>query len=75
MQKAILKSLFLINAAFVLCGQRISEPIDGSHSVVLEGLLPPQANLAIDQGTIDPLHPIRHVSILFKKTAAQQADF
>src|SRR6185437_9116589 len=76
---ARLSSAFaLVLPAMLLLGQapapRIRGPIELTPSVPLEGSLNPHVRLSDDLGLLAPDTPIRGVTLVFKRSPAQEAD-
>jgi hypothetical protein len=67
----LLSSLFTLAQA---PAPRIQRPIETSPSVPLEGSLNPHVRLSEDLGPLAPDTPIRGITLVFKRSAAQQAD-
>src|ERR1700683_1892551 len=72
-QASFTVALFAISMSAVW-GQRIPAQWDGSR-MILNGQVPIAANQGSDRGPVDPALPIHSVSLIFNKTAEQQADF
>jgi subtilase family serine protease len=53
---------------------RISQPIDSSQMSVLHGNVHPMARAQYDQGPVEPSFQIERITIVFQRTAAQQAE-
>src|ERR1700742_4245247 len=53
---------------------RIRGPIETSPSIPLEGSLNPHVRISEDLGPLAPDTPIRGVTLVFKRTDAQEAD-
>jgi len=64
--------LFLLPCA-LLAQNRITAPIDSRRTVVLRGNVHPKAQARFDQGPVEPAFPIGYITLMLKRTAAQQA--
>jgi uncharacterized protein (TIGR03437 family) len=53
---------------------RVNGPVDNSHRTVLQGHIAPRLLDATDQGPIDPAEVLPYVTLVLRRTAAQQAD-
>lgn len=75
---APLVTCFLLMSA--LCGvaqgpqPRLKAAISGDSRVVLPGTRPGQAARGVDQGAVAAAMPLKGVTLVFSRTAAQQAD-
>ena len=54
--------------------RRIVRPIDNASTVKLHDTLVPRARAAVDRGPVASTMPIEDMSIVFSRTAAQQAE-
>jgi subtilase family serine protease len=61
------------SAAMAAQPNRITAPIDGSQTVVLQGSVHAQARPEYDQGAADPSLPLPYVVMVTKPSATQQA--
>ena len=53
--------------------RRIVRPIDNSSTVRLQGMLVPRARAELDRGPVAATMPMQHMSLVFARTAQQQA--
>jgi Pro-kumamolisin, activation domain/Bacterial Ig-like domain (group 3) len=74
MNRVFFISLLSAWAVSELLAQRVPVVPGGSAAIRLPGHIPPAARKAADLGPVDPTQPIRYVSMIFNKTAAQQAE-
>ena len=65
--------LFLLPCALVAQPDRITAPIDSRRTVVLRGNVHPYAQARFDQGPVEPAFRLDYITLLLKKTPAQQA--
>ena len=65
--------LFLLPCALVAQPDRITAPIDARRTVVLKGNVHPMAQPRFDLGPVEPAFRIGYISLMLKKTDAQQA--
>jgi subtilase family serine protease len=54
--------------------RRIVRPIDNASTVRLRGTLAPRARADLDRGAVAAAMPMQNMSIVFSRTAAQQAE-
>jgi subtilase family serine protease len=54
--------------------RRIVQPIDNASAVRLRGTLAPRARADLDRGPVAAAMPMQNMSIVFSRTAAQQAE-
>ena len=69
----IIRLLFLLPCALLAQSDRITTPIDARRTVVLKGNVHPMAQPRFDQGPVEPSFRIGYITLLLKKTDAQQA--
>jgi uncharacterized protein (TIGR03437 family) len=65
--------LFLLPCALVAQPDRITAPIDARRTVVLKGNVHPMAQPRFDLGPVEPAFRVGYVTLMLKKTDAQQA--
>ena len=65
--------LSLLPCALLAQPDRITAPIDARRTVVLKGNVHPMAQPRFDQGTAEPGFRVGYVTLMLKKTDAQQA--
>ena len=53
---------------------RIFRPVDNRSVVRLQGTMHPRAHAELDQGPVLATLPLQHMTLVFSRTAAQQAD-
>ncbi len=71
LRAALLSCLLL--ASLIAQRDRISVPVDGSHTVITPGHLHPDAQAQADLGRVDPALEIGLVTLALKKSESQQA--
>src|SRR5664279_1168494 len=54
--------------------RRIVRPVDNASAVRLQGTLAPRARVDLDRGPVAAIMPLDRMSIVFSRTAAQQAE-
>src|ERR1019366_8287047 len=64
--------LSLLPCALLAQPDRITAPIDARRTVVLKGNVHPLAQPRFDQGTAEPGFRVGYVTLMLKKTDAQQ---
>jgi uncharacterized protein (TIGR03437 family) len=69
----IIRLLLLLPCALLAQPDRIAAPIDARRTVVLKGHIHPLAQPRFDQGPVEPAFRVGYVTLVLKKTAAQQA--
>ena len=69
----VILPFFLLPCALLAQPDRISAPIDARRTVVLKGHIHPMAQPRFDQGPVDPAFRVGYVTLMLKKTDAQQA--
>ena len=69
----IIRLLFLLPCALVAQPDRITAPIDARRTVVLKGNVHPMAQPRFDLGPVEPAFRIGYITLMLKKTDAQQA--
>jgi uncharacterized protein (TIGR03437 family) len=65
--------LFLLPCVLLAQPDRITAPIDARGTVVLKGNVHPMAQPQFDQGPVEPAFRLGYVTLMLKKTDAQQA--
>src|ERR1035437_2957108 len=65
--------LSLLPCALLAQPDRIAAPIDARRTVVLKGHIHPLAQPRFDQGPVEPAFRVGYVTLMLKKTDAQQA--
>ena len=75
MRTGVRTVLFVCLFAVLLPAQqdRLNAPIDGRHSVVLRGSVPPQAQARYDQGAVEPDFRLGNISLMLGRSPGQQA--
>ena len=69
----IIRLLFLVPCALVAQPERIAAPIDARRTVVLKGNVQPLAQPRFDQGPVEAAFRVGYITLMLKKTDAQQA--
>src|SRR5664280_1687691 len=69
----IIRLLLLLPCALLAQPDRISAPIDARRTVVLKGHIHPMAQPRFDQGPAEPAFRLSYITLMLKKTDAQQA--
>jgi uncharacterized protein (TIGR03437 family) len=69
----LIRLLFLLPCALLAQPDRITAPIDARRTVVLKGNVHPMAQPRFDQGAVEPAFRLSYVTLMLKKTDAQQA--
>ena len=69
----LIRFLFLLPCALVAQPDRISTPIDARRTVLLKGNIHPMAQPRFDQGPVEPDYRVGYITLMLKKTDAQQA--
>jgi len=69
----IISLLLLLPCALAAQPDRITAPIDGGRTVVLRGNVHPNAQPRFDQGAVEPGFRVGYITLMLKKTDAQQA--
>jgi uncharacterized protein (TIGR03437 family) len=64
---------FLLPYALLAQPERITTPIDVHRTVVLKGNVHPMAQPRFDQGAVEPAFRLSYITLVLKKTDAQQA--
>jgi uncharacterized protein (TIGR03437 family) len=65
--------VLLLPCALLAQPDRITAPIDARRAVVLHGNVRPMAQPQFDQGPVEPVFRLGYVTLMLKKTDAQQA--
>jgi uncharacterized protein (TIGR03437 family) len=65
--------LFLLPCALLAQPDRIAAPIDARRTVVLKGNVHPLAQPRFDQGGVEPAFRLSYITLMLRKTDAQQA--
>ena len=69
----IIRIFLLLPCALVAQPDRITVPIDARRTVVLRGNVHPMAQPRFDQGPVEPAFRLGYITLMLKKTDAQQA--
>src|ERR1019366_10319984 len=69
----IIRIFLLLPCALLAQPDRIAAPIDARRTVVLKGHIHPLAQPRFDQGPVEPAFRVGYVTLMLKKTDAQQA--
>jgi len=69
----IIRLLLLLPCALLAQPDRITAPIDARRTVVLKGNVHPMAQPRFDQGPVEPAFRVGSITLMLKKTDAQQA--
>jgi len=69
----VILSLFLLPCALLAQPDRITAPIDARRVAVLKGSVHPMAQPQFDQGPVEPAFRLGYITLMLKKTGAQQA--
>lgn len=77
MRLKLLAAFILVVSSFAAAQQtqqrRIVRPIDNAGAVRLGGTLAPRARVELDRGPVAADKPMQHMTVVFSRTAAQQA--
>jgi uncharacterized protein (TIGR03437 family) len=65
--------LFLLPCALLAQPDRVTAPIDAGRTVLLKGNVHPMAQPQFDQGPVEPTFRLSYITLMLKKTDAQQA--
>ena len=66
-------AIIFSSLAFSQQTDRLTAPIDGARTVLLKGGMTPRALAANDRGPMEPGRKLTAITLLFKRSAAQQA--